>query len=148
MNIHKNARLTPLGRERIVRQVESGQTPAAVSETAGVCPRTVRGGLSVIVAKDWRGCKIAHPGRIGCGDRRRRRSSRRSNGYAATAGQESRSLRRNCPTGSIATIGIGHMVASRPTRENIQKRHTIAVYSQKLYFDYAVGGKPLKRLTK
>ena len=42
MNIHKNARLTPLGRERIVRQVESGQTPEAISETAGVCPRTVR----------------------------------------------------------------------------------------------------------
>ena len=42
MNVHKNARLTPLGRERIVRQVESGQTPEAVSETAGVCPRTVR----------------------------------------------------------------------------------------------------------
>src|SRR3954451_10781046 len=42
MNVHKNARLTPRGRERIVRQVESGQTPEAVSETAGVCPRTVR----------------------------------------------------------------------------------------------------------
>ena len=27
MNVHKNARLTPHGRERIVRQVESGQTP-------------------------------------------------------------------------------------------------------------------------
>jgi transposase InsO family protein len=42
MNMHKNARLTPLGRERIVRQVESGQTPEDVSETAGVCSRTVR----------------------------------------------------------------------------------------------------------
>jgi len=42
MNIHKNARLTPLGRERIVQQVESGQTPKAVAEAAGVCPRTVR----------------------------------------------------------------------------------------------------------
>jgi transposase InsO family protein len=42
MNIHKNARLTPLGRAWIVRQVESGQTPKAVSEAAGVCPRTVR----------------------------------------------------------------------------------------------------------
>jgi hypothetical protein len=58
MNMHKNARLTPLGRERIVRQVESGQTnarqrysclrhlgrrrPEAVAEAAGVCPRTVR----------------------------------------------------------------------------------------------------------
>ena len=42
MNIHKNARLTPSGRERIVRQVVSGQTPEAVSQAAGVCPRTVR----------------------------------------------------------------------------------------------------------
>src|SRR3984957_16573034 len=42
MNVHKNARLTPRGRERIARQVASGQTPKAVSEAAGVCPRTVR----------------------------------------------------------------------------------------------------------
>ena len=42
MNVHKNARLTPRGRERIVRQIESGQTPEAVAEAAGVCPRTVR----------------------------------------------------------------------------------------------------------
>ena len=42
MNVHKNARLTPHGRERIVRQVGSGQTPKAVAEAAGVCPRTVR----------------------------------------------------------------------------------------------------------
>ena len=42
MNVHKNARLTPHGRERIVRLVESGQTPKAVSEAVGVCPRTVR----------------------------------------------------------------------------------------------------------
>ncbi len=42
MNVHKNARLTPHGRERIVQQVQSGQTPKAVGEAAGVCPRTVR----------------------------------------------------------------------------------------------------------
>ena len=42
MNVHKNARLTPRGRERIVRQVASGQTPEAVAEAVGVCPRTVR----------------------------------------------------------------------------------------------------------
>ena len=41
MNVHKNARLTPIGRERIVRLVESGQTPKAVAQAAGVCPRTV-----------------------------------------------------------------------------------------------------------
>ncbi len=42
MNVHKNARLTPRGRERIVRQIESGQTPKAVGLAVGVCPRTVR----------------------------------------------------------------------------------------------------------
>src|SRR5258708_34926981 len=42
MNVDKNAGLTRHGRERIVRQVESGQTPKAVGLAAGVCPRTVR----------------------------------------------------------------------------------------------------------
>ena len=42
MDIHKNARLTPLGRERMVTLVLSGQTPKAVSEAVGVCPRTVK----------------------------------------------------------------------------------------------------------
>jgi transposase InsO family protein len=42
MNIHKNARLTPRGRERIVKEVLSGQTPEAAARAAGVCPRTVR----------------------------------------------------------------------------------------------------------
>ena len=42
MNIHQNARLTPLGRERLVRQIESGQTPEAAARAAGVCPRTAR----------------------------------------------------------------------------------------------------------
>jgi transposase InsO family protein len=40
MNIHKNARLTPMGRERLVRQCESGQTAEAAARAAGVCPRT------------------------------------------------------------------------------------------------------------
>ena len=40
MNMHKNARLAPIGRERIARQIESGQTPEAAARAAGVCPRT------------------------------------------------------------------------------------------------------------
>lgn len=40
--MHKNARLTPRGRERIVRQIGSGQAPEVVAEAAGACPRTVR----------------------------------------------------------------------------------------------------------
>ena len=42
MNVHKNARLTPIGRERLVRRVMSGQTPESAARLAGVCPRTAR----------------------------------------------------------------------------------------------------------
>lgn len=42
MNIHKNARLTPVGRERLVLMMASGQTPQAAARAAGVCPRTAR----------------------------------------------------------------------------------------------------------
>jgi transposase InsO family protein len=42
MDIHKNARLTPHGRERLAQMIVSGQTPKAASEAAGVCPRTAR----------------------------------------------------------------------------------------------------------
>jgi len=42
MNIHQNARLTRHGRERIVRLARGGQTPNAIANTVGVCPRTVR----------------------------------------------------------------------------------------------------------
>jgi transposase InsO family protein len=42
MDIHENARLTPRGRERMVSMVLGGQTPQAVGEAVGVCPRTVR----------------------------------------------------------------------------------------------------------
>ena len=38
MNIHKNARLAPLGREHMVRTMLSGQTPQAAARAAGVCP--------------------------------------------------------------------------------------------------------------
>ena len=42
MNIHKNARLTPIGRERLVEAVLGGQTPQAAARAAGVCPKTAR----------------------------------------------------------------------------------------------------------
>ena len=43
MDVHKNAPLTPCGREAMVRRVvDRGQTPGDVSEAVGVCPRTVR----------------------------------------------------------------------------------------------------------
>jgi transposase-like protein len=43
MDVHKNARLTPAGREVLVRRVlEQGHTPMAVATAMGVCVRTVR----------------------------------------------------------------------------------------------------------
>jgi transposase InsO family protein len=42
MNMHKNARMTPIGRERLVQAVVGGQTPETAARAAGVCPRTVR----------------------------------------------------------------------------------------------------------
>src|SRR5882724_1706394 len=42
MDMHKNARLTPHGREHLAKMVLGGQTPEAASEAAGVCPRTGR----------------------------------------------------------------------------------------------------------
>ncbi len=36
MNVHKNARLTPRGRERIIERDASGQTPQAISQAVGV----------------------------------------------------------------------------------------------------------------
>jgi transposase len=41
-NGHQNARLTPRGREHMLNMVLGGQTPKAVSEAVGVCPRTVK----------------------------------------------------------------------------------------------------------
>jgi transposase InsO family protein len=42
MNTHKNARLTPRGREWMVKLAASGQTPKAIASAVGICPRTVR----------------------------------------------------------------------------------------------------------
>jgi len=42
MNVHKNARLTPLGREHLVRLMLGGQSPEAAAAAVGVCPRTAR----------------------------------------------------------------------------------------------------------
>lgn len=41
MNVHKNARLTPRGRERIVELDASGLTAEAIAQAVGVSPRTV-----------------------------------------------------------------------------------------------------------
>ena len=42
MNIHKNAKLTPLGRERRVKMMLDGHTPSKAAALAGVSPVTAR----------------------------------------------------------------------------------------------------------
>ena len=54
MNIRKNLQLTPIGRERLVTAMLSGQTPEAAARAAGVCraPRT----------NGWRGSRLGGAG--------------------------------------------------------------------------------------
>ena len=55
MNVHKNARLTPRGREHLVRAIVSGQSPEAAARAAGVCPRTARKWLVRFLAEGVEG---------------------------------------------------------------------------------------------
>ena len=69
MDVHKNALLTPCGREAMVRRVvEDGQTPQAVSEAVGVCPRTVRKWVARFQAEGATGLRdrSSRPHRLRC----------------------------------------------------------------------------------
>ena len=57
MNMHENARLTPIGRERLARAVLSGQTPEAAARAAGVCPRTARKWVARLKAEGVEGLR-------------------------------------------------------------------------------------------
>jgi transposase-like protein len=59
MDVHKNAPLTPLGREHMVKMVLSGQTPQATAQAVGVCPRTTRKWVA----------RFQEEGRVGLQDR-------------------------------------------------------------------------------
>ena len=69
MNVHKNARLTPLGRERVVKQVlEQGLTPAAASAAAGASVRTIYKWLSRFRIEGAAGLRdrASRPQRVRC----------------------------------------------------------------------------------
>ena len=104
MDIHKNARLTPHGRERLAKMILSGQTPQAASEAAGVCPRTGR---------KWRD-RFEQEVLAGLQDR----SSRPHRLYRATppeAIERIASLRRQRMPGNeiAATVGVSPATVSR-----------------------------------
>ena len=104
MNIHKNARLTRHGRERIVRLTESGQTPKAIATAVGVCPRTVRKWLE----------RYAQEGPGGLLDRSSRPHRLRRPIPAASVGQIAE-LRRQRWTGKqiAKTVGVSPATVSR-----------------------------------
>jgi transposase InsO family protein len=66
MNMHKNARMTPIGRERLVQAVVGGQTAEAAARAAGVCPRTVRKWLARFKAEGRAGLmdRSSRPNRL------------------------------------------------------------------------------------
>ncbi len=107
MNVHKNARLTPIGRERMVDLARRGQTPAASAMTVGVCPRTVRKWLA----------RYEQEGVAGLNDR----SSRPHHLYRPTPQRvvdRITALRRQRLTGQAiaATVGVSRATVSRVLR--------------------------------
>jgi transposase InsO family protein len=108
MDVHKNARLTPMGREAMVRRiVERRQTPEVVSEAVGVCPRTVRKWVKRFQAE----------GRAGLRDRSSR-PHRLHRPTPDTVVERIEALRRQRWTGKqiAATVGVSPATVSRVLR--------------------------------
>jgi transposase InsO family protein len=104
MNMHKNARLTPRGREWAVLQILSGQTPEAVGCAVGVCPRTIRKWLA----------RYASEGQAGLADRSSR-PHRLRRPTPQSAIQKIEALRRERWTGAqiAAEVGVSPATVSR-----------------------------------
>lgn len=68
MNVHQNARLTPLGRERLVGMIAQGMSFCRAGSVCGCSPKTA--------AKWWK--RFQHEGRKGLQDRRSRPHSLRN----------------------------------------------------------------------
>ena len=64
MNVHKNAKLTPLGREQIVKRKAAGETSGAIATALGVSTATVSMGAATR-PKEPPGCKIEPADRAG-----------------------------------------------------------------------------------
>ena len=96
MDIHKNARLTPRGREHMVGMVVGGQTPKATATAVGVCPRTVRKWLR----------RFEQEGLAGLQDRSSRPHQLRQPTPQATV-ERIEALRRQRQTGKAIAIETG-----------------------------------------
>lgn len=104
MDIHKNARLTPHGRERLAKLILSGQTPEAASPAAGVCPRTGR---------KWRD-RFKQEGPAGLGDRSSRPHRLRKPTPPEVIERIESLRRQRMPGKEIATtVGVSPATVSR-----------------------------------
>ena len=104
MDIHKNARLTPHGRERLARMILGGQTPQAASEAVGVCPRTGR---------KWRQ-RFEQEGLTGLKDRSSRPHRLRQPTPQETIDRIEALRRQRMPGNEIAsTVGVSASTVSR-----------------------------------
>jgi transposase InsO family protein len=107
MDIHKNARLTPHGRERLAKLILSGQTPEAASQAAGVCPRTGR---------KWRD-RFNQKGPAGLGDRSSRPHRLRKPTPPEVIERIASLRRQRLPGKEIATtVGVSPATVSRVLR--------------------------------
>ena len=104
MDIDKNARLTPHGRERLAKMIASGQTPQAASEAVGVCRRTGR---------KWRD-RFEQEGLAGLQDRSSRPHRLRQPTPPEVI-ERIESLRRQRMPGNeiAATVGVSAAIVSR-----------------------------------
>ena len=107
MDIHKNARLTRHGRERLAKLILSGQTPEAASQAAGVCPRTGR---------KWRD-RFKQEGPAGLGDRSSRPHRLRKPTPPEVIERIASLRRQRLPGKEIATtVGVSPATVSRVLR--------------------------------
>ena len=107
MNVHENARLTPLGRERLVGMIAEGMSFARAGSACGCSAKTA--------AKWWK--RFQHEGRKGLQDRRSRPHSLR-NPTPADVAKRIISLRRERLTGAhiAAKTGVSPATVSRVLR--------------------------------
>ena len=104
MDIHKNARLTPHGRERLAKMIVGGQTPQAASEAVGVCPGTGRKWLR----------RYKDEGLAGLRDRSSRPHRLRQPTPQLVIDQIERLRRQRMPGTEIATqVGVSPATVSR-----------------------------------
>lgn len=101
MNIHKNARLTPLGRERLVALIEGGMSFAQAGLVCGVCAKT---------ASKWHR-RFRAEGLEGLRDRSSRPRVLRSPTHAATCARII-ALRRQRLTGDHIALRTGVSAAT------------------------------------